>query len=231
MNIKHKDFENIKNSLCALTIQKVYQGYYYRKYILPDLVEELKNKVDKMLKEFYTNYLTVSLKKQESSIGIKHNENSYKSLYSSENSIGIGTSFIGGLRLSTKLLILKYKNVQAFYVGEVNIDNKLNGRGILTLKNGAKYNGTFDNGNFTGVGRYIDSEGTLYEGYFTNGKLDGRATKKTLSGSLYIGDFVSGIREGQGKEETIDHIYEGKFSNDMKNGKGKVTYKTLNDFL
>ena len=50
-----------------------------------------------------------------------------------------------------------------------------------------------------------------------------------LNGSLYIGDFANGVREGQGKEETSDHIYEGYFSNDMKNGKGKVTYKTLND--
>ena len=33
------------------------------------------------------------------------------------------------------------------------------------------------------------------------------------------------------KKQLTDHIYEGKFSNDMKNGKGKVTYKTLNDFL
>ena len=82
---EHKNFENIKNSLYVQKIQKVYKGYNYRKYILPDLLDELKNKVDKMVKELYDNYLTEPLKKQESSIGIKHNENSYKSLYSSEN--------------------------------------------------------------------------------------------------------------------------------------------------
>ena len=41
-----------------------------------------------------------------------------------------------------------------------------------------------------------------------------------LNGFFYIGDFVFGIREGKGKEETKDHIYEGHFSNDKKNGKG-----------
>ena len=88
---------------------------------------------------------------------------------------------------------------------------------------------TFENNIFTGVGRYIDKEGTLYEGYFTNGNLEGRATKKMLNGCLYIGDFVNGIREGKGKEETKELVYEGQFSKDKKNGKGKLVYKLLND--
>ena len=52
----------------------------------------------------------------------------------------------------------------SFYVGEVNIENQLHGKGILTQKDGTKYNGTFERNIFTGVGRIIDSEGTLFEG-------------------------------------------------------------------
>lgn len=219
----------VYNHSTVLKIQKVFRAFYFRKKIYPKLKEELTQEFEKLIKSLYNQYLTPQLKKQESSIGIKHTENSYKSLYSAGYSIGVGSTFTGGIRLFTKLLILEFNNMPSFYVGEVNIENQLHGKGILTQKDGTKYNGTFERNIFTGVGRIIDSEGTLFEGYFSNGKLDGRGTKKMLNGFFYIGDFVFGIREGKGKEETKDHIYEGHFSNDKKNGKGKLIYKILND--
>ena len=217
------------NALLVIRIQKVYKGFIYRKNKYPKQKQKLILQLEEKVKDLYNEYLTSNLKKQEASLGLKQNETSYKSLYSNSSSIGIGSAFVGGLRLYTKLLILKYNNIPSFYVGEVNINNELNGKGILMQKDGCKYNGTFENNIFTGVGRYIDKEGTLYEGYFTNGNLEGRATKKMLNGCLYIGDFVNGVREGKGKEETKELVYEGQFSKDKKNGKGKLIYKLLND--
>lgn len=219
----------IYNHSKVVKIQKEFRGFYFRKKIYPKLKEQLNQEFEKLIKSLYNQYLTPQLKKQESSIGIKHTENSYKSLYSAGYSIGVGSTFTGGVRLFTKLLILEFNNMPSFYVGEVNIDNQLHGKGILTQQDGTKYNGTFERNIFTGVGRIIDKEGTLLEGYFLNGKLDGRGTKKMLNGFFYIGDFAFGVREGKGKEETKDHIYEGQFSNDKKNGKGKLIYKILND--
>ena len=226
---KNNNNDRLYNPLLVIFIQKYFNGYFYRKRKFPKIKQKLLLKLEEQVKDLYNEYLTSNLKKQEESLGINHSETSYKSLYSNSSSIGIGSALVGGLRLYTKLLILKYKNIPSFYVGEVNMNNELSGRGILMQKDGSKYNGTFENNIFTGVGRYIDKEGTLYEGYFKNGKLDGRATKKMLNGSLYIGDFVNGVREGRGKEETNEHVYEGQFSKDNKNGKGKLIYKLLND--
>ena len=211
------------------TLQSYYRKYYFNKHIYPELKQQLITHLNKMVKELYNKYLTNNLKQAETAIGIQHNENSYKSLYSTSLSVGIGSAFVGGLRLFTKLLVLTYNKLPSFYVGEVSIDNMLHGKGILMQCDGTKYNGTFEQGLFTGVGQLFNNKGVLYEGYFTKGKIDGRATKKTLNNCLYIGDFVNGVIEGNGKEECKEYVYEGQFVGDKKHGKGKIVYKQTGD--
>ena len=218
-----------KNIPKITTIQSYYRKYFFNKNIYPQLKQQLQTHLNNMIKELYTKYLTNNLKQAETAIGIQHNEHSYKSLYSNGLSVGIGSAFVGGLRLFTKLLVLTYNKLPSFYVGEVSIDNALHGKGILMQCDGTKYNGTFEHGAFTGVGQLINNKGVLYEGYFTKGKLDGRATKKTLNNCLYIGDFINGVIEGNGKEECKEYIYEGEFMNDKKHGNGKIVYKQTGD--
>ena len=86
------------------------------------------------------------------------------------------------------------KKIDSFYIGEVNINNDLNGRGILMNKLGCKYEGTFEKNNFTGIGKLIDED---YKGYFKNKKIDGRGVKKILNGITYINDFILGKKEGR----------------------------------
>jgi hypothetical protein len=227
-NSKIIDYESHKNLI--IKIQSFYRGYQYRKNIFPlekiTLEEETMNK----LKDLYNLYHTPNLMNMENQLGIKFNEESYKSLIT--NTLPI-KNYISKKEkenhLYTKLLILKYEDIDSFYVGEVNINNELNGRGILINKQGCKLDGTFENNRFTGNGKYIDEEGNYYEGYFKNKKLEGKGIKRTIKGIIYNGDFIDGIKDGKGKEETLENVYEGEFKNNKKNGKGKLYYKILKD--
>jgi hypothetical protein len=116
------------NTYSIIKIQKIYKGHYYRKKIYPSKKKELEEELYSKLKELYNKYLTENLKNQESSIGINHNEDSYKMLLSNSNSFGISSAFMKEFRLFTKLYILKYNEIDAFYVGEVDINNNLNGK-------------------------------------------------------------------------------------------------------
>ena len=212
-----------------ILIQSTYRSYSYRKKIFPTERIKLENETLNKLKQLYNLYLTPNLKNMEVQLGIKHNEDSYKTLLQNALLYNNNIIYIKGLRLFTKLYILKYENIDSFYIGEVNINNELNGRGILMNKNGCKYDGTFEKNKFTGIGKLIDEEGTYLEGYFKEKKIDGRGIKRTLNDTIYIGDFTLGLKDGRGKEETSEHIYEGEFKNDKKNGNGKLYYKNLKD--
>ncbi len=219
----------LENQKSIILIQSTYRSYLYRKKKFPNERIILENETLNKLKQLYNLYLTPNLKNMEVQLGIKHNEDSYKTLLQNAHLYNNNVLYIKELRLFTKLYILKYENIDSFYIGEVNINNELNGRGILMNKNGCKYDGTFEKNKFTGIGKLIDEEGTYLEGYFKDKKIDGRGIKKTLNDTIYIGDFTLGLKEGRGKEETSEHIYEGEFKNDKKNGNGKLYYKNLKD--
>ena len=224
---KKNNYESNKNLI--IKIQSFYRGFIYRKNILPlekiTLEEETMNK----LKDLYNLYHTSNLINMENQLGIKFNEESYKNLITDTQSIKNNNISKKENNLYTKLLILKYEDIDSFYVGEVNINNELNGRGILINKQGCKLDGTFEKNKFTGNGKLIDEEGNYYEGNFKNKRLEGKGIKKTIKGIVYNGDFLEGLKDGKGKEETLENIYEGEFKNDKKNGKGKLYYKILKD--
>ena len=221
---KYLSSKFVSSNLLIIIIQKLFRGFYYRKNIFPNKKINLENKTLMILKKLYNEYLTENLLKQEENIGIHHNENSYKELYNIKKEINNNSK-----NIFTKLYILNYNNINSFYIGEININNNLNGRGILTLKDGTKYNGNFINNNFIGKGILIDKEGNYFKGNFKNGNLEGKGILKTLNGISYEGNFIKGKKNGLGKEETNEYIYEGEFINNLKNGKGKLIYKLLNE--
>jgi hypothetical protein len=218
-----------KNIHLIILIQAIFKGYIYRKKIFPLEKITFEEETVTKIKELYNKYLTPNLKSMEILLGTKINEESYKNLLINSNSNNNNNIQFKEKRYFTKLLILKYEGVNSFYIGEVNINNELNGKGILINELGCKYDGSFEKNKFTGIGKLIDEEGTYLEGYFKDKKIDGRGIKKTLNDTIYIGDFTLGLKEGRGKEETSEHIYEGEFKNDKKNGNGKLYYKNLKD--
>lgn len=216
----------VNNLTKIILIQSSFRTYIFIKRTYPKLKSQLIEHLNTLVNDLYMKYLTPNLKQAESLIGIKHSNDSYKSLYSFNR-----TSSIRNIKLLlfTKLYILNYNNLPSFYVGEVTVDNILHGKGILTQSDGTKYNGCFENGTFTGVGQLFNNKGTIYEGCFNNGKVHGKASKKMLNGCIYVGDFVNGAIEGSGKEECKDFVYEGDFIQNKKNGKGKIVYKQTGD--
>ena len=210
--------------LGVFKIQKLYKGYVYRKYLFPEIKKNLELETLNQLKNIYNEYLTENLKNQEELLGIIHDENSYKNLLLIKGGVEPNSK-----NVFTTLYKLSYNHLNAFYIGELDMDNNLNGRGILTLSNGIKYNGNFIENIFTGKGNLIDKEGIYYEGTFENGILEGEGKQKLLNGCSFEGNFEKGIKTGFGKEECIDHIYEGEYKNDQKNGNGKLYFKLLNE--
>ncbi len=226
--VSFKNNSDDKNNLLHYNkIQSVYRGYIYRKKIFPKLKIELNNHLMKILKELYEKYLTNKLKSQEENLGIRHDKNTYKTLLNLELEKKSNRKMI---ILFTKLYILKYNNKNAFYIGQITIKNILSGNGILTLENGEKYSGIFEN-NKLKSGKFIDEDGIYYEGNFNlTNKLEGNGKKITLNNeSIYIGNFNNGLKEGNGSEETNKIIYEGNFKTDKKNGFGKLYYKEINE--
>lgn len=154
-----------------------------------------------------------------------------------------------GKVFQTDLLIDKEKLY--YYVGEVDIENKRHGYGVLTYLNGIQMEGFWIRNNFTGWNCYLDIDGNVYIGmiwiiiyyinaifilyYYFIGKfvdniLNGFGEKFSYEGTYYRGEFSNFKKQGTGFEETQDIIYEGEFHNDKKQGKGKLWNKSKQDF-
>ena len=223
-----KFFENNIENNKAIKIQSIYKGYIYRKkynnYIKQKQIEES----NQLLKDLIEQYTKFNLKRAESLIGTKFDKNGYKNYYKDENTINKLFKYNYGKIFYTKLLIY-HDTISSFYSGEVNINNEKHGYGILLKSDGSKFEGSWIKDNFTGWGRFIDYDGTLIESNFINGKANGKGMKKNINNCIYIGDLINNLKDGYGKEETNEHIYEGEFKNDKKNGNGKLIYKLLND--
>lgn len=208
-----------------IKIQKYYRGIAYRHHY-PALKEKQIEETNQLLKDLTEQYTKLNLKRAESLIGSKYDKNGWKKLYLNDSDHLFDTN--DGFTMYTKILIVEGV-FTAFYSGDVNIKYERNGYGVLLQSDGCKLEGHWINNKFTGWGRRIDSEGTFYEGYFKDSQLCGKGIKRSSKGNSYIGDFVDNKREGEGKEETNEHIYEGEFANDKKNGNGILIYKLLKD--
>jgi hypothetical protein len=114
--------------------------------IKSQLLEELQTQYDKLVTEYSSKNLQSAEKlypifNRDLIIYIKHNNK---------------------LRVNT-MMLAKQNSV---YRGEVSVDNRRNGIGILLYNDGRKYEGLWYNDEFTGYGRYIDTEGNMFEGLF-----------------------------------------------------------------
>ncbi|WP_165212467.1 MORN repeat-containing protein [Streptococcus tangpeifui] len=87
---------------------------------------------------------------------------------------------------------LKFDKNKIVYVGRVK-NNKMNGEGKLTYKNGDQYEGDFVNGQFEGQGTFKAKSGWTYKGEFSKGQANGKGTLTTADGKKYSGRFKQGI--------------------------------------
>jgi hypothetical protein len=222
---------NIKNFnefpyLQITKLQGLVRGFVKRKYFKKKERYELEQLTNSLLHELenkYSNEFTIKSK----SIYPPFDKNGWTKYYESD------------VNNKEKCLRVKLiKEIDAYYVGGVNLKKEKHGYGELTNKDGSKLLGNWVNNNFTGWGRFIDTRGNLAEGkifyfilgLFLNFLLNGKGAKINFEGTItYTGMFKNGLKEGEGIEECEEYIYEGEYKNDLKEGKGKLKYKRNND--
>jgi antitoxin component YwqK of YwqJK toxin-antitoxin module len=110
------------------------------------------------------------------------------------------------------------------YIGDL-LDNKPDGNGIATFKNGDRYAGYFKSGKRDGTGTYIWADGDRYEGEWKDDLKDGIGTFTQADGNLYEGEWQKGVAAGKGiMILSSGDRYEGDFKNNLQDGKGTFTW-------
>ena len=135
------------------------------------------------------------------------------------------------------------------YQGTLNKNNKKEGYGTYTNKNGFKYKAIWKDDKITDYGIFIDPKGNYIKGTIVNGEINNgemliknkfkyigdvvnnipnnKGIIYNFSGKyIYEGDFINGVMEGDGIIKYSDGTYyEGQFRNDKYQGKGKIVFK------
>lgn len=97
------------------------------------------------------------------------------------------------------------------YVGDF-VDDKFEGRGILTKANGNVYDGEWKNNLQNGYGTLRFPTGDKYEGQFFNGKMHGKGKKTWYSNYT---SYISLRKDGK--------VVEGQFTEGNLNGEAMLT--------
>ena len=111
------------------------------------------------------------------------------------------------------------------YNGEWTSDGRMEGFGIQTWADGARYEGEFVSGEKQGFGIKTTSNGQSYAGFWRHNNRCGHGTYTWPSGSCYTGNFKHGDNHGWGKYTWHNgKIYEGEYKNDEKDGFGAMIF-------
>ena len=78
------------------------------------------------------------------------------------------------------------------------VDSRLNGDVTYFYKNGASYEGGYENGLPHGVGKLVYANGDIYEGEFVCGEMSGVGRYTFADQSVYQGEFLSNFANGSG---------------------------------
>ena len=136
----------------------------------------------------------------------------------------IGT--ISGNFINGEIIKGKFKSSDGYndYEGEFK-DDKFNGQGSLTSKNGSKYVGGFKNGKYEGQGTLTSKNGDKYVGGFKDDKFYGQGSLTSKNGDRYVGEFKNDKYEGQGTSTSQNgDEYVGGFKDGKKSGQGTMIY-------
>ena len=142
--------------------------------------------------------------------------------------------------------MIDFNGEKCLFKGKLQDKKNICGNGVINLKDGSIYEGTFVNGKLDGNGIYTSTNGTIYEGNFIDGNLNGKGKITTIMDNdiqsngksdeenkiydinknkkIYEGDIKDFKKEGKGIETCSEYKYEGDFHNDMKHGQGSIIY-------
>lgn len=229
------NFDDATINSMLMKLQSIVRSFFSRKKYKKNkknMIEE----ANRLILKFETTFLVGNIAKTDNSYST-FEPTGWTRMYTDHNDIK-KFNFNYGKIFTVKILI--YRNPEAYYSGSININYQRHGVGTYITKDGKKFEGYWVQDEFTGWGRLIDQEGSMLQGneifilsilgYFHKGLLNGKGEKKTLTKTFYAGNFINNSREGIGTEDTPEHIYQGEFKNDKKEGNGQLTYKNTKDF-
>ncbi|OXU23637.1 hypothetical protein TSAR_003924 [Trichomalopsis sarcophagae] len=98
------------------------------------------------------------------------------------------------------------------YFGDWNNRGLKSGAGSLLLPDGARYDGSFQNGLCSGLGIFVFPDGAKYEGEFMQGWFHGHGIFWRSDGMKYEGEFRGGRIWGLGKIYMSKNIFNNTFS-------------------
>jgi len=110
------------------------------------------------------------------------------------------------------------------YTGEMNVEGQRHGVGTSYYKDGRRYEGCYNNDEFTGCGRFFDKDGNMLEGKFKSGFIESPSTIRSPHGGIYTGEISENMKHGTGAEKTKEYEYIGEFKSNKRHGKGKILY-------
>ena len=228
-------FSQIKNhknnKKPEITIQAVARAYLFRKHFY----------CDKGLKYKLFTFNEENIKKKESEFipdNLLETDKLIKKDLNDDFLLKLGKKDLTKnekFHVKTDCLITKLNGEDCLYKGDLDVDGNFNGYGELYLKSGKKYEGKFVDGKLNGYGRLIDLFGIkCYEGNFKDNQLlDGKGKIIKIENgekAVYEGDIKNMKKEGKGIEKTKDYIYFGDFRDDLRHGKGKMTFNEEDEF-
>ena len=120
------------------------------------------------------------------------------------------------------------KNIK--FIGDI-LNGKLHGNGELFLGDKLYYRGEFKNNLFHGNGELFSNFCDHYIGNFNEGCVSGYGKVEWCNGNFYEGNFYKNIIHGHGtyKYDNYKITYIGNYSRGKRNGKGKLTLKTIDN--
>ena len=244
-NTTFKTSIDLNKYFLRLIAKKNYLKYYdqYKKE-----AETLFNLCIKQI--FNSNDINDNISKAEKSCSIKYNRKGYKEFYPNltQNEEKEKMEYIPNesKTIDNSIIIIyhnnednerdeinginNYNNIDWCYKGQANLNNLPNGYGEKYIKNGIKQKGYWKEGQLIGWSQSIDFKGNLLIGPFIDGEVTGKGIKYSLtSNTLYKGDIVQNKKSGKGEEISPEGTYSGFFSNDKKNGEGKMVFSLTGD--
>ena len=147
-----------------------------------------------------------------------------------EMSMANGFTYRGGFKddkFSGQGMLLMQGRDYLIYQGEFN-KGCYTPIGKLLFPNGDVYFGQFQDFVRQGVGKLIQLDGTIYEGGWEQDRKNGKGRLiDGASGDIFIGDFSDGKKQGRGilYSKANETIYDGDWSNDNKHGEGFVLHR------
>ena len=119
---------------------------------------------------------------------------------------------------------LKFDN--GTYVGEVDFNGKIHGKGVFTYTNGNKYEGSFKEGLKHGKGVFTWADGNVYDGEYEDDMRSGVGVYSYINGNKYDGEWKDNVKNGRGVfyYKNGDR-YDGSYSESLRQGRGVYYYK------